>query len=157
MVFGNYSEIATKTIDATDPLVTALTLAAGKTAFEVLVKGIRPFEELTVTATERKTGMVFGGQLQIHIKGLTPASSKIAKILADGRFYGILTQLGEVGNAKYPAFGLQGGLKASAVEWNMEEGAWVVTLDEMSSDQPALFVWDTNLVTTDALVTGLLT
>ena len=155
-VIGNYSEIATKTIDTTDPLVTALTLAATKVAFEVLVKGNRPFEELTVTAAERKTGMVFNGQLQIHIKGLTPASSKVAKVLADGRFFVILTQLGEVGNAKYPAFGMQGGLKATAVEWSVEEGAWIVTLDEMSNDQPVLFVWDTNLATTDALVEGLL-
>ena len=54
-------------------------------------------------------------------------------------------------------FGLQGGLKASAVEWNMEEGAWIVTLDEMSNDQPVLFVWTGDLATTDALVEGLLT
>lgn len=156
-VIINYSEIATKTIDGTDPLITALTLASTKVGFEVIVKGMRPFEELTVTATERRTGMVFGSQLQIPIKGLTPATSKTVKTLADGRFAVILTQLGETGNAKYPAMGFQGGLKASAVEWSAEEGAWIVTLDEASNDQPVLFVWDTNLATTDALVEGLLT
>ena len=106
-VIGNYSEIATKTIDTTDPYVAALTLGAN-TAQTVIVKGNRPFEELTVTAAERKTGMVFNGQLQIHIKGLTPASSKVAKVLADGRFFVILTQLGEDGIAKYPAFWFTG-------------------------------------------------
>ena len=155
-VIINYSEIATKTISVTDPLITALSLGAN-TGQTVIVKGMRPFEELTVTATERRTGMVFGNQLQIPIKGLTPATSKTVKTLADGRFAVILTQLGETGNAKYPAMGFQGGLKASAVEWSAEEGAWIVTLDEASNDQPVLFVWATDLATTDALVEGLLT
>lgn len=156
-IIGNFSEIATKTLDLTNALVTDLTLASGKVAFEVLVKGVRPFEDLAITATERKTGMVFSNQILIHQKGLNPTSSKIAKILSEGVFYMILTQLGEVGNAKYPAPGIQAGLKATAVEWSAEEGGFIVTLDETSADLPLLFVWRTNIATTDALVEGLLT
>lgn len=155
-IIGNFSEIATKTVNLTDALVTDLTLAAGKDCYEVIVKGLRPFEDLTIAGVEKKTGMVFNPQIMIYQKGLTPTSSKISKILAEGVFYMILTQLGETGNAKYPAPGIQAGLKATAVEWNAEEGAFVVTLAENMADMPLLFVWKNDLSTTDALVAGLL-
>jgi hypothetical protein len=151
---GNFSEIATKTVSGA--LVTALTLTSPKTTHEVIVKGLRPFEEMTVTGAEKKTGMVFSNAVTIHLKGLTPANSALAKTLSNGVFFMILTQLGTVTNEKYPAPGIQAGLKCSEFTWNAEEGAYVATLTENMADMPLLFIWDTNIGTTDALVEGLL-
>ena len=152
---GNFSEIATKTVSGA--LVTALTLTSPKTTHEVIVKGLRPFEEMTVTGAEKKTGMVFSNAVTIHLKGLTPANSALAKTLSNGVFFMILTQLGTITNEKYPAPGIQAGLKCSEFTWNAEEGAYVATLTENMADMPLLFIWAGNgLVDTDALVEGLL-
>lgn len=152
-VIVNFSKVATKTTDKS--LITNLTLA--EKGYKVYTRGQAPFEDFSVTGEEKKTGMLFGSQLLIYQKGLTPDASEVTKILSEGTFAIVLQQAGVTDNSKYPAIGFQSGLRASAVEWSDEEGGFVVTLDEKSQDYPVMFLWKDDEATTDSLVNGLLT
>lgn len=150
---GNHSQ-ATPTLNLSTGLVTELT-STGK-IYEVYQKGNNPFSDLTFSATERKTGMVFGKEIKVFVKGITPASALSVKALAGASVFMILKQLGEHGNAKYPILGIESPMRCTGVAWSAEEGAFEVTLAENNADMPALFLWKTNESTTDALIAGLL-
>ncbi|MFZ4414252.1 MAG: hypothetical protein ACOYOV_14310 [Bacteroidales bacterium] len=155
-IIGNLSEVNTITYSATPNIVTGITLKDSKHAYSLTVKSNKPFDEYKVVGVDGKVGMTFKSDLTLWIKGLNPTTSAILKILSGGSFWGTLEQKGDSVEGTFPLLGIQGGLQASAAEWNEAEGAYSVVLTEEKGDEASWFWYNTNVATTRAAIEGLL-
>jgi len=139
---GNIPEIDTLTYSDSTALITALSMASGKSMYEVYTKGDNPYGEFKISADAKKLGMTFKNDVPIYFKGLTPDSVTKFKTLVNGEFFMGLHQKGVAGtSAEYMFVGLQASLHCTAAEWDAEEGAFKVTLTEDMLDLPVLFLW----------------
>lgn len=157
-ILGNSVEIDTVTYSATPNIIEEVTLKDNKHLYSLEVSSKKPFEEFKITGEDKKFGMLFKNDITLWIKGLTPATSAALNILTGGQFWGILEQKGAVGSETFLAIGIQGGLLASAAEWNAAEGAYSVVLTEDMCDESAFFIYDgVSVATTRAAIEGYLT
>ena len=155
-IIGNKAHVATCTYSTSTNLITALTNGAN-TFYEVYAKATKPYDEFKISAEDKKFGKTFKREITLILKGLSPTTAQNVKTLAEGEFVMILKQKGVTTSEKYIGLGFETSLTGATFEWNQAEGAWTCVLSEDMLDVPALFVWDTNLATTDALVASLLT
>jgi len=154
-LIANKAEIATSPYSTTTMLVTDLTMAAGKKFYQVIARPNKPYDEFKITAEDKSFGKTFKREITLILKGLTVASVQAVKKLSSGEFVMILKQKGTSDGNKYPALGFETSLTGATFEWNQAEGAWTCVLSEDMLDVPALFLWKTDLATTDSLVAGL--
>ena len=154
-LIANKAEIATSPFNTDTMLVTDITMASGKKFYQVIARPNKPYDEFKITAEDKSFGKSFKREITLILKGLTPASVQQVKNLSAGEFVMILKQKGVSTSEKYPALGFETSLTGATFEWNQAEGAWTCVLSEDMLDVPALFLWKTNLATTDALVAAL--
>jgi hypothetical protein len=154
-LIANKAEIATSPYSTTTMLVTDLTMESGKYFYEVVARPNKPFDEFKISAEEKKFGKTFKREVTLILKGLSPSSVQQVNILSKGEFVLIFKQKGVSDSSKYPALGIETSLTGATFEWNQAEGAWTCVLSEDMLDVPALFLWKTDLATTDALFEGL--
>lgn len=134
---------ASVTYDSTYPfLITALPLAAGKTAFDVVQGGKTPFTGTQQELTEGTYQNTFTNTVQFVIlnQGTTTAAQVFA--LMNGEFVVILQN----NNGTNQVFGLEGGLHASAMVRELYNddtlSGWLVTMTEEGATKGNLFIDD---------------
>ena len=129
------------TYDTTNPFkITALPLASGKTAYDIIQGGKTPF---TGTQQEMQEGTyqnTITNTLQFVIlnQGTTTAEQIFA--LMNGEFVIVLQN----NNNTYQVYGLEGGLRASAMVRELYNddtlSGWLVTMTEESAVKGNLFI-----------------
>jgi hypothetical protein len=154
-LIANKAEIATSLYSTTTMLVTDIDMADGKKFYQIVARPNKPYDEFKVSAEDKSFGKSFKREITLILKGLTPSSVQQIKNLSAGEFVIILKQKGVSSSEKYPILGIETSLTGATFEWNQAEGAWTCVLSEDMLDVPALFLWKTDLATTDALVAGL--
>lgn len=132
------------TYDTTNPFkITALPLASGKTAYDIVQGGKTPF---TGTQQEMQEGTyqnTITNTLQFVIlnQGTTTAEQIFA--LMNGEFVIVLQN----NNNTYQVFGLEAGLKASAMVRELYNddtlSGWLVTMTEENAVKGNLFIDET--------------
>ena len=154
-LIGNKAEIATSPFSTTTMLATDLTMTGGKYFYQVIARPNNPFDEFKISAEDKKFGKTFKREVTLILKGLSPTSVQQVNNLSKGEFVLIFKQKGVSDSSKYPILGVETSLTGATFEWNQAEGAWTCVLTEDMLDVPALFLWKTNIGTTDSLVDGL--
>ena len=157
VLIGNYDEIATKTYDVNTALLSDVVMASTKKFYSCYMKTKKPFDGTKITGVEKLFSWLFDNETKIVIAGNNPANSALINTMVNGRFVMIFKQLGVEDNSKYPVMGIEVGLKVSAAEivpYDDNTG-WVVTLKEEMCESAGMFLFKTDIATTDALWTSL--
>lgn len=161
---ANKDDIASITYDPSNPMVAdSITMVATKTFFTF---------EGQLQSTEPKFAMIKGkyvNQFEHSVGALIfkidPTAKKEILNMKDGNFVCIVQNnyTGATGNCKYEIYGAGSGLKAEVLERNPNDtenlGAFKIELKTQEyarEGKPPVTLFDTDLVTTDALVAGLL-
>ncbi len=153
VLIANFDEIATKTFNVDTAIASDIVMGAGKKFYSAFMQTKKPFDGTKITGVEKLFGWLFDNETKIVITGNTPANSELINTMVNGRFVMIFKQVGVSDNSKYPVMGLEIGLKVSAAELVAydDNGGWSVTLTEEMCQSAGMFVWKTDLATTDAL------
>lgn len=129
------------TYDASNPFkVTALPLLAGKTAFDIVQGGKTPFTGSQQEMTEGTYQNTITNTIQFVIlnQGTTTASQVFA--LMNGEFVVALQN----NNGTYQVFGLEAGLRASAMIRELYNddtlSGWLITMTEENAVKGNLFI-----------------
>ena len=132
------------TYDQANPFkVTALPLASGKTAYDIVQGGKTPFTGTQQEMVEGTYQNTFTNTLQFVIlnQGTTTAEQVFA--LMNGEFVVILTDKSQ----NHQVYGLETGLKASAMVRELYSddtlSGWLVTMTEEDANKGSLFIDDT--------------
>ena len=154
---GNTEEIETKTYDVDTAICSDLLMASGKKFYPVEIRTKKPFDATKITGVEKLFGFLFDNETEVIVVGNSPTSSAIVNILSKGLFTMIFEQKGIEDNSKYPIIGVEVGLSmsAAALEPYGDKGGWSITLKEEMCESAGMFLWNTNIATTDALVASL--
>ena len=139
----NRSDInmASVTYDADNPfIITALPLKSGKTAYDIVQSGKTPFSGTQQELTEGTYINTYTNTVQFVIlnQGTTTADQVFA--LMNGEFVVILQN----NNGTYQVYGLEGGLRASAMVRELYNddtlSGWLVTMTEENATKGNLFI-----------------
>lgn len=129
------------TYDGANPfLVTALPLAVGKTAFDIVQGGKTPYTGTQQELTEGTYQNTFTNTIQFVIlnQGTTTAEQVFA--LMNGDFVVILQN----NNGTYQVYGLEAGLRASAMVRELYNddtlSGWLITMTEENAVKGNLFI-----------------
>lgn len=132
------------TYDASNPfLVTALPLASGKTAYDIVQGGKTPFTGSQQEMQEGAYQNTFTNTIQFVIlnQGQTTADQIFA--LMNGEFVVVLQN----NNGTYQVFGLEAGLHASAMVRELYNddtlSGWLITMTEENAVKGNLFINET--------------
>lgn len=133
--------MASVTYDASHPfLLTALPLKAGKTAYNIKQSGKTPYTGTQQELTEGTYQNTFTNTVQFVVlnQGSTTAEQVFA--LMNGEFVVILQN----NNGSYQVFGLEAGLRASAMVRELYNddtlAGWLVTMTEEAAVKGNLFI-----------------
>jgi len=160
---ANKADIASYVVDPSNPmLVTDITMAAGKTFFEI---------EGQLQSTQPLFAMIkgtyvnnFEHTVSFLIFKVDPATKEQILEMKDGNFVCIIENnyTGATGNCKYEIYGLGSGLKAEVIERNPSDaetlGAYKIDLKTQEyarEAKPPVALFDTDLATTEALIASL--
>jgi len=154
----NKADIETVVYDVTTGLVTSIIMKSGKKGYPVTIRGTQPFKEFKVTGEQKNYGMMFKGEVSIIVLGNTPNAAATVNVLTKGEFVLLLTQKGVSDSSKYPIIGIESGLIAdsASLEPYGDNGGWIVPMSESMREAAGLFVWITDLATTNALIAATL-
>lgn len=150
------------TFNSTNPvLIESLVLKSGKKGYQIQQLGNTPFtgtQSELVAGTYRNT---WTHTLPIAVLANDgDVTHSIIDGLANGKYVVILRNLNKPDKGEYQVYGYAQGLVATAglQEKYSEttEGGWLITLTETGAPKSAMFLWDTDKSTTDALYASLL-
>ena len=127
--------------DANNPfLITALPLASGATAYNIIQGGKTPYTGTQQEMVEGTYVNTFTNTLQFVILTQDSATAKQIQALMNGEFVAILQN----NNGSYQVYGLEGGLHASAMVRELYNddtlAGWLVTMTEENASKGNLFV-----------------
>lgn len=136
--------MASVAYDDTDPFtIEALPLKSGKVAYDIVQSGKTPFTGTQQELVEGTYQNTFTNTLQFVIlnQGTTTAEQVFA--LMNGEFVVVLQN----NNGTYQVFGLEAGLRASAMVRELYNddtlSGWLVTMTEESAVKGSLFIDET--------------
>ena len=136
--------MASVTYDSSDPFtITALPLQSGKVAYDIVQSGKTPYTGTQQELVEGTYQNTFTNTLQFVIlnQGTTTAEQVFA--LMNGEFVVVLQN----NNGTYQVFGLEAGLRASAMVRELYNddtlSGWLVTMTEESAIKGNLFISST--------------
>lgn len=154
----NKADIESTVYDVTTGLCSSIIMKSGKKGYPVTVRGLQPFKEFKVNGVQKSFGMQFDADVSIIVLGNTPTASASVNVLTKGEFVLMLTQKGVSDSSKYPVIGIESGLIANGatLEPYGDNGGWVVPMKESMREASGLFVWITDLATTNALIAATL-
>lgn len=156
----NRSEIdfVNSAYDVTTGKITEFLMKSTAKGYPVTIRGLQPYKEVKVTGEMKPYGIMFNAEASITVLGNTPATSVVVNILTKGEFVLVLVQKGVQDESKYFCLGWESGLIADSatLEPYGDNGGYIVPMKETMRQAPALFVWKTNLATTDALIASTL-
>lgn len=127
--------------DASNPfLITALPLASGATAYNIVQGGKTPYTGTQQEMVEGTYVNTFTNTLQFVILTQDSATAKQIQALMNGEFVAILQN----NNGSFQVYGLEGGLHASAMVRELYNddtlAGWLVTMTEENASKGNLFV-----------------
>ena len=127
--------------DSSNPfLITALPLASGATAYNIIQGGKTPYTGTQQEMVEGTYVNTFTNTLQFVILTQDSATAKQIQALMNGEFVAILQN----NNGTYQVYGLEGGLHASAMVRELYNddtlAGWLVTMTEENASKGNLFV-----------------
>ena len=136
--------------------VTALSNGSNH-AYTITTRSKNPFNTTKIEMVEKDYGSSFKNTVEFMMPGSTPAIAKQAQELVGQAVYVILEQLqgNDTDKNYFPVFGLQSLLRVTKAECTLDKGGWVITLEEDNCDKPALYLFNTNYATTQAIITAL--
>lgn len=145
-------------------VIKTLVLKTGKKAYEVIQMGNTPFTGTQTTLNVGTYKNSFTSNVALAVLANTPdVCDKIIDGLANGKFVVILKNpnAGANGDAKYQVYGYAKGLTASEMtneKWSEDtDGGWLITLQEDSHPNSAMFFFNTDEATTSAAYESLKT
>lgn len=129
------------TYDASNPfLVTALPLASGKTAYDIVQGGKTPFTGSQQELQEGTYQNTFTNTIQFVILNQGQSTADQIFALMNGEFVVVLQN----NNGTYQVFGLEAGLHASAMVRELYNddtlSGWLVTMTEENAVKGNLFI-----------------
>lgn len=129
------------TYDASNPfLVTALPLASGKTAYDIVQGGKTPFTGSQQEMAEGTYQNTFTNTIQFVILNQGQSTADQIFALMNGEFVVVLQN----NNGTYQVFGLEAGLHASAMVRELYNddtlSGWLVTMTEENAVKGNLFI-----------------
>ena len=129
------------TYDASNPfLVTALPLASGKTAYDIVQGGKTPFTGSQQEMAEGTYQNTFTNTIQFVIFNQGQSTADQIFALMNGEFVVVLQN----NNGTYQVFGLEAGLHASAMVRELYNddtlSGWLVTMTEENAVKGNLFI-----------------
>lgn len=159
----NEIDFTATVFNSTNPnIIETLVMKSGKKAYEIQQLGNTPF---TGTQTELVAGTyrnTWTNTIPIAVLANNPSVAEdIIDGLANGKFVVILKNINTANGAHYQIYGYQQGLSASeGINEKYSEdtdGGWLITLTETGAPKSALFLFDTDDATTDAVYESLKT
>lgn len=151
------SDIVSYTL--TGNILSAMTLTASPNAqgYKVYDRSKKPFDQFKITGEEKSYGTTYKKEVNVKLVGLNPTNAGQVESLVGNEYVMILKQRGVSDNSKYVVIGIEGTLQGTAPTFEAygDAGGYVVTLTEDMSDRAAVFMWITDLATTDALYAAL--
>lgn len=158
----NDIDFAKTEFGASKNIIQTLVLKTGKRGYEVRSAGATPY---TGTATSMVKGTyrnTWNNTVPIVILANSPeVCEEIVEGLANGTFVIILRNKtkGEDGESEYQIYGYHQGLMAETIEndkYSEEtDGGWLVTLQETGSPKAAIFLFNGDAETTEAMFNSL--
>lgn len=132
------------TYDSTNPfLVTALPLASGKTAYDIVQGGKTPFTGTQQELAEGTYQNTLTNTVQFVILSQSGTTAEQIFALMNGEFVVVLQN----NNGTYQVFGLEAGLHASAMVRELYNddtlSGWLVTMTEENAVKGNLFIDET--------------
>ena len=132
------------TYDSTNPfMVTALPLATGATAYDIVQSGKTPFTGTQQEMVEGTYQNTMTNTVQFVILNHNAITAKDIHALMNGEFVVILTDKSQ----NHQVYGLETGLKASAMVRELYSddtlSGWLVTMTEEDANKGSLFINDT--------------
>ena len=132
------------TYDASSPfLVTALPLASGKTAYDIVQSGKTPFTGSQQEMQEGTYQNTFTNTVQFVILNQGDTTAEQIFALMNGEFVVVMQN----NNGTYQVYGLEAGLRASAMVRELYNddtlSGWLVTMTEENAPKGNLFITET--------------
>lgn len=132
------------TFDSTNPfMITALPLATGKTAYDIVQSGKTPYTGTQQEMVEGTYQNTFTNTVQFVILNQGETTAEQVFALMNGEFVVVLQN----NNGTYQVFGIETGLRASAMVRELYNddtlAGWLVTMTEESAAKGNLFISST--------------
>jgi hypothetical protein len=127
--------------------------------YEIYDDSAMPFNGsgVTVEVSANHGYKFFNPTVKFPLKPFNPKYANIVSALAKGSELVVILEQEEKGTddtSRYVVFGLQGGLMCTTPTFEMaNDSVWEIELVENRADNPALFLYDTDLAGTTALKT----
>ena len=157
-LIGNFEDIATVTHDQTNgSIVNGITMKTDTCMYTVQQLGNQPFADSNTTMVEGTYGNRVQHEIHLAVVDNGPEiTENVIDKLLNGKFFCILTNdyRHENGDNKYQIYGLNKGLKCTAMErqfYGNNESAYVITLTETGAGKSGQFLYSTDEATTDTL------
>lgn len=127
--------------------------------YEIYDDSVMPFNGsgVTVEVSSNHGYKFFNPTVKFPVKPFNPEYANVVSALAKGSELVVILEQEEKGTndtSRYVVFGLQGGLVCTTPTFEMaNDSVWEIELVEQRADNPALFLYDTDLAGTTALKT----
>lgn len=127
--------------------------------YEIYDDSMMPFNGsgVTVEVSSNHGYKFFNPTVKFPVKPFNPEYANVVSALAKGSELVVILEQEEKGTddtSRYVVFGLQGGLVCTTPTFEMaNDSVWEIELVEQRADNPALFLYDTDLAGTTALKT----
>lgn len=160
----NKSEIASFTYDTQNPnIVTDITMkevSAGVDAvgYTITQLGKQPFSGTTTSMVEGNTANKFNEVFSFVVPDNSPAAAMLLDNIANGKFVVVVKNeyTGSDNKGVFQIYGAKKGLVATAMERDAygedTDGGWAVTLTAENTPNSAMFVYKTDLQTTETFL-----
>lgn len=160
----NKSEIASLTYDTQNPnIVTDITMkevSAGVNAvgYTITQLGKQPFSGTNTSMVEGNTSNKFNEVFSFVVPDNSPAAAMLLDNIANGKFVVVVKNeyTGSDNKGVYQIYGAKKGLVATAMERDAygedTDGGWAVTLTAENTPNSAMFVYKTDLQTTETFL-----
>ena len=148
-------------------VIEALPLKSGKRGYSVRVDGDTPFTGTAVNMEKKTYRNVYTNTFAFTVLGNDPdLSHEVIDALTNGDFvvvfenkYKNINKETNKGDSTYQIMGLRQGLNAETIANDKysedTDGGWAITLTETGVAESALFLYKTDLATTEALFNSL--
>ena len=127
-------------------VITAITMAAGKTGYTIDQIGKTPYTGTTTSMTEGNIANTFTENISFVVPDNSPLAGMILDSLANGKYVVIIENEydGVDGRGKFQVYGAKKGLVASAIENDKysedTNGGWSVTLTATNTPNSSIFI-----------------
>lgn len=160
----NKSEIASLTYDTQNPnIVTNITMkevSAGVDAvgYTISQLGKQPFSGTNTSMVEGNTANKFNEVFSFVVPDNSPAAAMLLDNIANGKFVVVVKNeyTGSDNKGVYQIYGAKKGLVATSMERDAygedTDGGWAVTLTAENTPNSAMFVYKTDLQTTETFL-----